>query len=137
MNVGVAPEPAIVPGLVGVEIVEDDVNGRVGVSGDDIIHEVEEFDAPPTRLVRGGDLAGCRLEGSEQGAGAIALVIMAVAGQRPAVRELEIALSAARALLAASGADAPGDDAPGDDDDLDPLTRKAIAMGRARHDGCR
>jgi hypothetical protein len=39
---------------VGVEIVEDDVNGRVGVSGDDIIHEVEEFDAPPTRLVRGG-----------------------------------------------------------------------------------
>jgi hypothetical protein len=33
---------------VGVEIVEDDVNGRVGVSGDDIIHEVEEFDAPPT-----------------------------------------------------------------------------------------
>ena len=57
MNVGVAPEPAIVPGLVGVEIVEDDVNGRVGVSGDDIIHEVEEFDAPPTRLVRGGDLA--------------------------------------------------------------------------------
>jgi hypothetical protein len=34
-------------------------NGRVGVSGDDIIHEVEEFDAPPARLVRGGDLAGC------------------------------------------------------------------------------
>src|ERR1700693_1474936 len=59
MNVGVAPEPAIVPGLVGVEIVEDDVNGRVGVSGDDIIHEVEEFDAPPTRLGRGGALAGC------------------------------------------------------------------------------
>ena len=68
------------------------MNGRVGVSGDDIIHEVEEFDAPPTRLVRGGDLAGCHLEGSEQGAGAIALVIMAVAGQCPAVRELEIAL---------------------------------------------
>ena len=37
MNVRMAPEPAIVPGLVGVEIVEDDVNGRVGVSGDDII----------------------------------------------------------------------------------------------------
>ena len=35
---------------MGVEIVEDDVNGRVGVSGDDIIHEVEEFDAPPTVL---------------------------------------------------------------------------------------
>ena len=47
-NVRVAPEPAIVPGLVGVEVVENDVNGGVGVSGDDIIHEVEELDAPPT-----------------------------------------------------------------------------------------
>ena len=77
MHIRVTLEPAIVLGLVGVEIVEDDVNGRVDVSGDDIIHEVEEFDAPPTRLVRGGDLAGCHVEGSEQGAGAIALVIMA------------------------------------------------------------
>ena len=52
-----------------------------GVSGDDVVHEVEELDAPPTRLVRGGDLAGGHLEGSEQGAGAIALVIVAMAGQ--------------------------------------------------------
>lgn len=46
MNVRVA-EPAIVPGLVGIEIVEDDVDGRVRVSGDDIVHEIEELDAPP------------------------------------------------------------------------------------------
>ena len=50
-----------------------------------------EFDAPPC-VVRGGDLAGCHLESSEQGAGAIRVVIMAMAGQCPAVRELEIAL---------------------------------------------
>ena len=88
MNVRVAPEPAIVPGLVGVEIVEDDVDGRVRVSGNDIVHEVEELDAPPARLVRGGDLAGRHLEGGKQGGGAIALVIVAMAGQGPAVREL-------------------------------------------------
>ncbi len=92
MNVGVAPEPAIVPGLVGVEIVEDDVNGRVGVSGDDIIHEVEEFDAPPTRLVRGGDLAGGHFEGGEQRRGAVALIVVAAAGQRPAVGKFQIPL---------------------------------------------
>ena len=97
-NVRVAPEPAIVPGFVGVEIVEDDVDGRVRVSGDDIVHEIEELDAPPPRLVRGGDLAGCYLEGGKQGGGAVALVIVAMAGQRPAVRELEIALRSLQRL---------------------------------------
>ena len=98
MNVRVAPEPTIVPGLVGVEIVEDDVDGRVRVSGDDIVHEIEELDAPPPRLVRGGDLAGRYLEGGKQGGGAVALVIVAMAGQRPAVRELEIALRSLQRL---------------------------------------
>jgi hypothetical protein len=73
---------------VGVEIVEDDVDGRARVSGDDIIYEIEELDAPPTRLVRGGDLGG----------GTVALVIVAMAGQRPAVRELEIALRSLQRL---------------------------------------
>src|SRR5271155_816531 len=92
MNVRVTPEPAIVPGLVGVEIVEDDVDGRVRVSGHDIVHEIEELDAPPARFVRGGDLAGRHLEGGKQGGGAVALIIVAMTGQRPAVRKLEIAL---------------------------------------------
>ena len=78
--------------LVGIEVVEDDVDGRVGMSGDDVVHEVEELDAPPALLVRGRHLAGGHLEGGEQGRGAVALVVVAVAGQRPAVRQLQIAL---------------------------------------------
>jgi class 3 adenylate cyclase len=57
IGMGAAQEAAVVgetPNLAArLQAREDDVNGRVGVSGDDIIHEVEEFDAPPTRLVRG------------------------------------------------------------------------------------
>src|SRR6516165_3802773 len=30
-------EPAIVPGLVGVQVVEDDMDGRIRVCGDDVI----------------------------------------------------------------------------------------------------
>ena len=41
----------------------------------------------------GRHLAGGHLEGGEQRRGAVALVIMAMAGQRPAVRQLQIALS--------------------------------------------
>src|SRR4029450_10029816 len=92
MNVGVTLEPAILAGLVGVEIVENDVDGGVGVGGDDVVHEVEELDAPTASLVRGGDLAGGDLEGSKQGGGAVALVIMALATQGPAVREFQITL---------------------------------------------
>ena len=44
-------EPAIVPGLVGVQVVEDDMDGRIRVCGDDVVHEVEELDAPPALLV--------------------------------------------------------------------------------------
>ena len=43
-------------------------------------------------LMRGRHLAGGHLEGGEQRRGAVALVIVAVAGQRPAVGELQIAL---------------------------------------------
>ena len=59
------------------------MDGGVRVSGNDIVHEIEELDAPPARLVRGGDLAGRHLEGGEQGGGAVALVIVAMAGRRP------------------------------------------------------
>ena len=74
------------------------MDGRVRVSGNNIVQEIEELDAPPTRLVRGGDLAGGHLEGGKQGGGAVALIIVAMAGQRPAVRELEIALRSIQRL---------------------------------------
>jgi hypothetical protein len=49
--------------------------------GDDIIHEVEELDAPPALLVRGRHLAGGYFEGGEQRRGTVALVIMAMWSQ--------------------------------------------------------
>src|SRR5580765_7128964 len=44
MHIRVTLEPAVVFGLVGVEVVEDDVDGGVRVASDDIVHEIEEFD---------------------------------------------------------------------------------------------
>ena len=68
------------------------MDGRVGVGSDDVVHEVEELDAPTALIVRGRHLAGGHLEGGEQRRGAVALVFVAMAGQRPAVRQLQIAL---------------------------------------------
>ena len=85
-------EPTVVLGLVGIEVVEDDMDGRVRMSGYDIIHEVEKLDAPPAFLVRGRHLAGGYFEGGEQRRDTVALVIVAMAGQCSTVRKLEISL---------------------------------------------
>jgi hypothetical protein len=44
---GVTLQPAAILGLVGIEVVEDDVDGGVRVSSDDAVHELEKLNAPP------------------------------------------------------------------------------------------
>ena len=65
-HVRVTLDPAVVFGLVGIEVVEHDVDRRVEVGGDDVVHEVEELDAPTARLVSRRHLAGGHLEGGKQ-----------------------------------------------------------------------
>src|ERR1043165_1471431 len=92
MHVRMTLEPAVVLGFVGIKVIEDDVDGGVGMGGDDIIHEVEELDAPPALLVRGRHLAGGYFEGGEQRRGTVALVIVAMSDQRSTVRKLQVSL---------------------------------------------
>ena len=65
-HIWVPLEPTVVARLVGTEVIEHDVDGRVRPSGDDAVHEVEELDAPPALLVRRRHLAGGDLEGGKQ-----------------------------------------------------------------------
>ena len=92
-------EPAVILRLMGIKVIENDVDGRIRASGNDAVHELEKIHAPPPILMSGHHLAGGHLEGGEQGRGAMALVVMAMAGQRSAVRELEIALARSRAWI--------------------------------------
>jgi hypothetical protein len=96
MDIGVTLQPAIALRLVGIEVVEDDVDRRIGIAGDDIIHEVEEFDASPSILVRDRDFAGGDLKGCSRGA--IALLVMVMTSQRPAVGQLQVPLGALQGL---------------------------------------
>src|SRR5437763_5732630 len=66
------------------------MDGRVRIVCDDLVHEIEELDPAPPILVRSRDLACGYLEGGKQGRGPVALVVMAVAGELSAVRELQI-----------------------------------------------
>ncbi len=66
------------------------MDGRGRVSHDDLVHEVEELDAPSAPLVHGRDFAGGHFESGEQRRRAIALVIMSLAGQRPSVGQPQV-----------------------------------------------
>ncbi len=56
MDVGMTPEPAVVLGFVCVEVVEDDMERHVfGIVGDEVVHEVQELPAAPSRVVTGFD----------------------------------------------------------------------------------
>ena len=70
----------------------------VRIGGDDLVHEAEELDAPAPLLVGHGHLAGGDVEGGGTGSRCVALVIVAVAGQRPAVGQLQIALGTLQRL---------------------------------------
>lgn len=53
----------------GVEVVEHNVDCGIRIGGDDVVHEVKEFDAPAAFLVGGN-------EGGKQGRGAVALIVL-------------------------------------------------------------
>jgi hypothetical protein len=92
MHVGISLEPAVVLGFMGIEVVEDDMDGGVTIDSDDVVHEVEKLDAAATLFVSDSDLSGGNLEGSKQGRSAVTLVVMAMTGERPASGELQVSL---------------------------------------------
>src|SRR5262249_40188874 len=92
MHVGISLEPAVVLGLMGIEVVENDMEGGITIDSDDVVHEVEKLNAAATLFVSDSDLSGGNLEGSKQGRSAVTLVVMAMTGERPASGELQVSL---------------------------------------------
>src|SRR6516225_11861396 len=84
-------EPAIAL-LMGVEIVEDDVQLAIREGGNHAVHEAEELDTAPALGMLGNNHAAGDFERCKQGRGAVPLVIVTLAGQGASVRELQVAL---------------------------------------------
>src|SRR5665213_1308391 len=78
--------------LVGVEIVEHDMNVLAWIGGNDAVHELKELDATAALLMRGGHRPSGDFECGKQRRSAVPLIVVALAGQGAAVRQLQIAL---------------------------------------------
>ena len=80
MDILVARQPAIVFGLMGVQVVQDDMHFPAGMLGDDAVHEVQKLDPPAAPVMSGFDQTGGDLQGREQGGRAMAFVLVIETG---------------------------------------------------------
>jgi len=98
MNVLVPRQPAVVFGLVGIEIVQDHMDLAAGMFGNHAVHEIHELDAPAALIMAGLDQASGNIERGEQGRGAVTFVGMAEPSHRFAIGQLQPALGALQSL---------------------------------------
>src|SRR5450755_4530259 len=83
-HIGMCLEPILVL-LVGVEVVEDDVKLAVRKGRGDAVHEVEKLDTATAFRMRRDNLSGGDFQRRKQRCRAMPLVVVALAGQGPAV----------------------------------------------------
>ena len=67
MDILVAGQPAVVFGLVGIEIVQDHMDLPAGMFGNHAVHEIQELDATAALIMAGLDQASGNIERGEQG----------------------------------------------------------------------
>lgn len=85
-------QPAVLLGLVGVEVIQNDVNLFVGMLRDHVIHEVEEFSSPSPRVMSDLYLADRYLKSSKECTRAVPLVAVAEPVQGFAIGKMQPAL---------------------------------------------
>src|SRR5580692_3238274 len=96
MHVEVALPPAILFGLVGVQIIQDDMNLAIRMCGYDFIHEFEKFSSPTATVMPGLHLARHHIQRRKQGGRAMPCIAvaepiesLAIGQANPALRPLQ------------------------------------------------
>ncbi len=85
-------QPHVALGLVRRKIVEDDMDFAFRIGGDDLVHEIEEFDAPASFVMAADDFPTRKIEGGEQCRRPMPLIIVRLARHGAPVGQLQIAL---------------------------------------------
>jgi hypothetical protein len=76
MHLGMSFEPAVLFGLVSVEIVQDDVELFGGVLGNQVIHEIQELTPTTPTIMSGMYEPASDIEGGKERRGSVAFVLM-------------------------------------------------------------
>ena len=98
VDVRVSGEPAIVLGLVGREVVENNVKLAAGMLGHEFVHERQKLPATLSMSVCREDLAAHHVQRGEERGGPVPLVLVADAPKRRSVRQAKVALGTFESL---------------------------------------
>ena len=77
LHVRMSCQPAILLGLVGVEVIQNYVDLLIGMLRDHLIHKIEELSPTASRVMADLDLSGRHLQGCKQGAAPVPFVAVA------------------------------------------------------------
>ena len=89
VDVGMAGEPPVDFRLMGIEVVQDDVEFLIGIFGDKSVHEAQELASFAPLEMAGLDHAGSDVQCGKQRGGAVSLVFVVKADKGFAVGQLE------------------------------------------------
>ena len=85
MYVGMRFEPAVLFGLVSVEIVQGHVEFFAGIGGNQLVHEIQELTAATATIMSGVYQTGSDVEGRKERRSSIAFILMIKTGQCPTI----------------------------------------------------
>src|SRR5271167_1615290 len=91
-------QPTIFFGLVSVQVVQYHVDLATRVSGDDLVHKIQELAAATTAIVAGFHLSRDDVQGREQGRGSMPRIPVAEAVHRLSIRQTNPALGPLQGL---------------------------------------
>jgi len=101
----VPSQPAVVFGLVGIEIVQNHMDLATGMVGHQAVHEIQELDAPAALVMAGLDQASGNIERGEQGRGPVPIVGVAEPCHRFAIGQLNQPWARSRAWMCGFSSD--------------------------------
>ena len=98
MDVWVFRQPAVDLGLVGVQVVQDDVNFLIRVVHYEFVHKPQKLPSSAPLEVTGFDQPGRHVQGGEQGGRTVAFILVVEARQSFAIGQFEPSLGAFQRL---------------------------------------
>src|SRR5664279_2812104 len=93
-HVSVSLQPHVAFGLMGGEIIEDDMDFTRWMSGDDMVHEVQKLDAPSPFIVLADDCPAGEIECREERRRSMPFVVVRLPRHGAPVRKFQVTLRA-------------------------------------------
>jgi len=98
VDVGMLDHPAVMLGLVGIKVVQDDMEFPLRIMSNKLIHKVQKLPPAPVRVMAHLNKSRGDFQGGKEGSGAMPFILMAESSQRLPIRKPQPSLGALQCL---------------------------------------